>query len=574
MGNFNEQQFEGVFEQPIQRRVFVVLGIFFVLGLLLLAVRLWELQITEGQEFFVKSEENRLDRIPIFSERGVIFDRNEEELAWNRSGEDGELFSRRSYVAHPGFSLLGFVRYPERDQRGFLWRYEIEGRDGIEQAFQAQLRGTQGVRLVETDAHRQVYSESLVTAPVNGENVRLAIDARVQSALYKSIERIAHSEGYLGGGGAIMDVQTGELIAMVTYPEFDPATLTENIETETIEGYFSEPGKPFLNRVLSGLYTPGSIVKPFIGIGALDKGVITAKTRIQSTGKIEVPNRYDPENPAYFHDWKPEGHGWVTVKSAIADSVNTFFYAISGGYGTQKGIGIVSIYEYMKKFGFEESISMEIGSGVTGVIPSPEWKKKIFGEDWRLGDTYITSIGQFGFQVTPLQVARGIGALANGGKVLVPTLLLRDEGIVERTVDIESSHFDTITESMRETVVAGTARALDVPYVSVAAKTGTAQVGGKRFINSWSVGFFPYEEPKYAFALVMEHGPKDDARSASWVLRDLFDWMHEFTPEYFTDEVSEVLRLHQVSFELHKQPEVIIEVPVEIEFIEETEEVL
>jgi penicillin-binding protein 2 len=547
VGNFNEQQFEGVFEIPIARRSFIVLGAFFVVGLLAIGVRLWTLQIVQGADFFEKSEENRLNRVPIFSERGVIFDRYEEELAWNSSRDD-EDFSRRSYITLPGFSLLGFVRYPERDRRGFFWRYELEGRDGVEQAFQDQLKGTQGIQLIETDAHQSIYSESLVTAPVNGENVTLSLDARVQTALYQSIKGLSDSDGYLGGGGVIMDVRSGELVAVVSYPEFSPAVLTENDDNDLIEGYFSEPGKPFLNRVLSGLYTPGSIVKPFIGIAALDKGVITERTKILSTGKIEVPNRYDPENPAFFHDWKPEGHGWVDISGAIADSVNTFFYSIGGGYENQEGIGIKTIDEYMKKFGFEESVSLEIGLGPEGVIPSPDWKRKVFDDGWRLGDTYITSIGQFGFQVTPLQVVRAMGAIANSGKVLAPTLLLRDEGLVERTVSIDEAHFLTIRESMRETVTAGTAWSLDVPYIQVAAKTGTAQVGGKKFVNSWSTGFFPYEEPQYAYAIVMERGPKDDARSASWAIRDLFDWMSSQTPEYFDKEITETKSLKEVEF--------------------------
>src|SRR3989344_1463624 len=224
------------------------------------------------------------------------------------------------------------------------------------------------------------------------------------------------------------------------------------------------------------------------------------------------------------------------MKEAIAVSSDTYFYTIGGGFGDQKGLGITTMDKYFQLFGLTEKTGIELGGEVEGVIPTPEWKKEKFDDAvWRLGDTYITAIGQYGTQMTPLNAARFIAVIANGGKLLIPSLLLGGKlESVERTIELGAEDWAVVREGMREGVTYGTSVGLNVPYVKVAAKTGTAEVGSaKLYVNSWSVGFLPFENPKYAWAIVMERGPSANTLGATSVTRQLFDWMAIHTPQYF-----------------------------------------
>ena len=194
----------------------------------------------------------------------------------------------------------------------------------------------------------------------------------------------------------------------------------------------------------------------------------------------------------------------------------------------------------MRLFGFGTALEGPMGSSLTGTIPTPAWKAEVFdGEPWRIGDTYNTAIGQYGFQVTPLQAVRAMGALANGGVLYTPRITERgDHRRLESLPDAKRlpfrpEHVDIVRSGMRDAVDGGTARGLDVPYVSVAAKTGTAQLGiSKRLVNSWVTGFFPYEQPRYAFVVLMERGPVENLTGGVYVMRQLLDRMRDETPEY------------------------------------------
>ena len=239
-----------------------------------------------------------------------------------------------------------------------------------------------------------------------------------------------------------------------------------------------------------------------------------------------------------FNDWK--AHGWVDMRQAIAVSSDVYFYEIGGGFGSQKGIGIANIEKYARMFGFGAPTGVDITDEKSGTIPSPYCKKKVFGgEDWRLGDTYHTVIGQYGFQTTLLQAVRGVASIANDG-VLVTPHFLKDpvQEFPISKVAIPFQYFEVAREGMRQAVKGGTVAGLNVGYVSVAGKTGTAEIdAGKKYINSWVVGFFPYEKPKYAFAVVMEHGPYINSIGGVYVMRQLFDWVHQNAPEYFDEQI-------------------------------------
>lgn len=534
---FNTQQFEGVLESAIPKRTFYIIGGLVIAVFLVFTFRLVKVQVVEGKNFFSISERNRLDSIPIFAERGVIFDRNGVELAWNVPSEKNEPFFHRAYYNAPGFAhILGYIEYPKKDAKGIYWRTELAGKSGVEKMVNDRLQGTNGAKLIETNALNEQQSESMIIAPIQGQNISLTIDANVQSALHAGIEDMATNFGFEGGAGVIMNVTTGEILALVSYPEFNPQILSEGTNVEAIRGYFSDPKKPFLNRALSGLYTPGSIIKPYLALAALQERLLTPDTIINSIGRITVPNPYNPDAPTIFRDWRPEGHGPTDLNHAIADSVNTYFYAIGGGYGSQAGLGITKMDAYIDLFAIGQKTGVDMEGEVAGVVPNPDWKKKMFKDSvWRLGDTYNTSIGQYGFQVTPIQMVRSTAAIANSGTLVTPYVMARlGSQKLERIEGIEEQYYQDVREAMRTTVTNGTAGRLNVPYVAAAAKTGTAQVGrNNEFENSWVTGFFPYENPRYAFVVVMEKGPDTNETGASYVMQQVFAKMQAVDTQYF-----------------------------------------
>jgi penicillin-binding protein 2 len=189
-----------------------------------------------------------------------------------------------------------------------------------------------------------------------------------------------------------------------------------------IKNYFSDYRNPFIDRSISGLYTPGSIVKPFLAFAALEEKIISPQKEIVSTGELVVSNPYNKDKPTIFKDWK--AHGATDMRRAIAVSSDVYFYQIGGGYGSQKGLGIQNIKKYLKLFGFSNKTGFDNNREEVGVIPDEEWKKENFKDgNWRVGDTYNTSIGQYGTQITPIQALVAVSALSNGGNIVTPSLM-------------------------------------------------------------------------------------------------------------------------------------------------------
>ncbi|MEY4602247.1 MAG: hypothetical protein RL292_188 [Candidatus Parcubacteria bacterium] len=535
--DFDIHQFEGRIEKPISKRALSLLALVFVSVGGVFLYKLWDLQIIDAAGYSQKSENNRLADSIVFANRGVIFDRNEVPLVWNDLNQINSDFARRMYATSTGLStVLGYVKYPTKDSSGFYYQTTYVPKDGIEKMYNEQLSGVNGYKLTETDALGKATSLKVVEPPVDGGNLHLSIDAGIQKTMYKAMLEYAAKAGYRGGGGVIMDVESGEIIAMASFPEYDSNTLSLGTDSTKITDYLTDKNNPFLNRVVSGLYTPGSIVKPFIAMGALTEGIINPNKQIRSTGSLTIPNPYNHDQPTVFRDWK--AHGLVDMRRAIAVSSNVYFFEIGGGFEDQKGLGISRIEKYMRMFGFGEKTGIESYTEKAGVIPNPTWKKTLFGadEEWRLGDTYNTSIGQYGVQVTPLQAVRAIGAIANGGKLLYPTVIKPNDAYqsLSTPVPLSEENFQIVREGMRMTVTEGTAQSLSFPFVKVAAKTGTAELGPtKSLVNSWTVGYFPADKPRYAFAVVMEKGRSNNQVGATLIMRDVLNWMNLYAPEYF-----------------------------------------
>jgi len=546
--NFDVNQFEGRIEKPISKYTIIFLGILFF-GMQL--VYLWKvenLQIARGEEMKTRAENNRLEHSIVFADRGTIYDRNKVPLAWNvlsetvtnwedaavKEGKALNDYPLRQYITAPGFGhLLGYLSYPAKDKSGFYYSAAYEGKDGVEKVYNTELNGTAGLKIQEVDALSQVHSESVVEQPVKGKDMMLTIDSRVQSELYKVISDAAISSGFRAGSAVIMEVNTGEILAITSFPEYRSQILTDGSDRNTIANYQTDPRTPFLDRAVSGLYTPGSIVKPFMGIAVLNEGVISPEKKILSTGAISIPNPYFPDKPSVFKDWRAQG--WVDLRDAIAVSSDVYFYEVGGGYKDQKGIGIAKIDKYMQLFGFGSKTGIDVEGEATGVIPTPEWKKQNFADGtWLIGDTYHTAIGQYGFQVSPIQAVHSVGGIATEGTLVTPHVMMNTTIQKKEIADIPKSHFNVVQEGMRRGVLYGIAGSLNVASVNIAAKTGTAELGVKKdMVNSWITGFFPYEHPRYAFALVMERGPVKYTQGAPATMRLMIDWMAINTPEYF-----------------------------------------
>lgn len=532
--NFDRQQFEGRIEKPISKNTIILLGSLFLIVTAVFTSRLFYLQINKGEAYFKRSQNNILEKAIIFTDRGIIYDRNKVELTWNKKTDEASV-PTRTYLS-PGFShLLGYVSYPTQDKGGNFWQGDFIGKDGLEKQYNDKLKGENGSKIIETDALGKIYSENIVNAPKKGVDLVTTIDARLQKELFTLIKNLSESRDFSGGAGVIMDIRNGEILTSTSFPEYNSEILSLGKDREKINNYLTDKRKVFLDRNISGLYTPGSIVKPFFALGALVEGVIDPYKKILSTGSISIPNPYFPDQKTVFKDWK--AHGWTNMMEAIAVSSDVYFYEVGGGFENQKGLGIANIEKYADIFGFGTRTGVDLPDEKKGSIPSPEWKLANFkGDPWRIGDTYHTAIGQYGFQVTPMEMVRATSAIANEGKMLTPHFLVGDtekENIFS-SLNFSKEYFDKVKEGMRDAVTFGTASALDVPYVKIAAKTGTAQIGiSKNKVNSWVIGFFPYEDPKYAFTIMMEAGPNTNSVGASSVMREFVDWMSIYTPEYF-----------------------------------------
>lgn len=531
---FDQSQFEGRLEKPLPKWTVIGCGIVCALILASFTVKISILQISEGESYAERSAKNSLRQTLIIPERGIIYDRNNELLASNTYDKDAE-FPRRVYADAAGLAhVLGYIRYPARDSNGFYYQDHYEGLAGVEKIYDPVLAGKKGTKIIETDAFGKVSSESVVEPPANGTSLILSIDKRVQQKLYELIKTTATDVGFDGGGGILIDARTGEILALSSFPEYDSNIMSDKTNTAAIRAFSKNKQKPFLNRVTDGLYTPGSIVKPFIALGALKEGVIDPKTKILSTGSISIQNPFDTSKKSVFKDWRPQG--LVDMRAALAVSSDVYFYEIGGGFENQPGLGIEHIGTYMRMFGFGEIPDDHLLLTRRGSIPSPAWKAENFpGDPWRVGDTYNTAIGQYGFQVTALQAVRATAAIANGGTLLDPTLLKTDSprGQSEKKLPFTQDEIAVVQEGMRQAVTDGTAKGLNIPQVEIAAKTGTAELGtAKKYVNSWVIGFLPYRKPRFAFAAIMEKGPYDNTIGGLYVMRKLFEWMAVNTPEY------------------------------------------
>ena len=528
--DFNQASLEGRLEKPLSRGTYITFGIVVVLILATLIGQAVHLEIVDGRLYAQRSQDNLLRPEVLFAQRGAILDRNGLPLVTNETTPDS--FVQRVYKT-PGFSnVLGYVSYPKKDSSGQYYDTDISGLAGVEKSFNADLSGQNGTLLVEQNALGKTVSSGSSIPAVNGTDLTLSIDSRAQIAMYTAVQQLADRIPFKGGAGIMMNAQTGEILALVSYPQFDSNVMSSGGPSSTIAGYSTDTREPYLDRPVEGLYTPGSVVKPIEASGAVTDG-FDPSTTIDDPGYLLVPNPFDPTHPTRFNDWEPVGT--EDLRRAIAFSSDVYFYMVGGGFGNIKGLGITRLAYWYQTFGFTTPTGIQLPDEATGFVPTPAWKQKTYGQAWTLGDTYHTAIGQYATQVTPIEEARAIAAVANGGKLLTPTLL-KGQSVQGETIAVSPAALEVVREGMREGVTGGgTSTGLnDMSFVQPAGKTGTAQTGtANQYFNAWAVGFWPYNDPKYVYVVTMDQGPTGDIYGGIYVVHQFLESLHATAPEYF-----------------------------------------
>lgn len=437
---------------------------------------------------------------------------------------------------------LGKLNEPEIKNNPDYSPTDYIGKIGLEASYEKILRGKPGLLEVEVDSLGRPKRESVIAEPENGKNLVLSLDLDLQKKLYEELEKEAKSLKVARGAALAMDPRSGEILAMVSLPAFDANLFGRGISTEDYRKLIENSDKPLFNRAIAGTYPSGSVIKPLLASAALQENVISPEKTILSTGGINIINKYNNEVVYTFSDWKIGGHGAVNVIKAIAESVNTYFYTIGGGYGDVKGLGVEKIKKYLELFGWGGALGIDLPGEKSGLIPDPQWKESVKGENWYIGDTYNISIGQGDIAITPLQATAAVVAVANGGVLYQPKFLKKiaiSEGKPEEQKEsfeevkpkilkqgfISAKNLEIVRRGMREAVVSGSSRALfDLP-VKAAGKTGTAQFA-KNKTHAWFSGFAPYENPEIVVTVLIEGGGEGSAAAVP-VAKEVLKWYFE-----------------------------------------------
>lgn len=561
----------------IQRKIMqsvILIGV----GFLVLLLRLWYLQILQGRHYATLSASNRLRLQSMEAPRGFILDRHGAVIVDNRPSFDvyvtpadvpdvrtaalalvrvlpigaEEIADRiQEGKAHPyrplllapevdeatmvaveeqkmdlpGVSLrirpvrsypegslaahlLGYVNEVDRDQlvqeeyRDFR-AGETVGRAGIERRFDAFLRGIDGGEQIEVDASGRIVRLVERLEPQAGFSLVLTVDRRLQEVAEKAFE---------GKRGAVlaMDPRTGEILVWVSRPTYDLNLFAQQISSSEWERIASSPTHPLQNRGVQAQYPPGSIFKLVVAMAALEAGGFDPEATVFCPGQFRLGN-------FTFDDWKEGGHGYVNLHQAIAQSCNVYFYTVA------LRLGMDAIAALAHEFGLGQPIGIGLTGEVSGLIPTPAWKRRVTGEPWYPGDTVTAAIGQGMVLATPLQILTMVSAIANGGTLYRPWVVRRVESwqgdVVEafgpeviRRVQVRSETLEAIRRGMLTVVAEGTGKGASLKGIAVAGKTGTSQVVKKGTQGTealkdhgWFVAFAPYEDPRIAIVVIAEN---------------------------------------------------------------------
>jgi len=426
------------------------------------------------------------------------------------------IYQEPEVLAHL-IGYTGFVDKNDLKENPSLSFDEIIGKSGLEAYYNNELKGQSGLIIGYRDAKGEIFEKKHFSDPSPGKNLYLTIDSEFQSYFYNRLQERLNALGRNVGVGIALNPQNGEVLALISLPGFNSNKITSE--------FLTNPLKPFFNRAISGVYAPGSIIKPLVATAALKEKIIDPLKEILSVGFIEIPNPYYPDQPSRFLDWKP--HGWVNLYSAIARSSNVYFYEIGGGFENQKGLGIEKLKEYWQKFGLGKKTGIDLLGEASGFLPDPTEKEKRTKTPWRLGDTYNVSIGQGDLLMTPVQLINYIALIANNGKNYRPFInkekgeqvLIDLSSLLPEIKEVQKGMVDAVEKSY------GTAYSLSGLPFSIAAKTGTAQIQANHTINAIFVGYAPVENPQIAVLILIENA-KEGSINTLPIAKDVLLWYY------------------------------------------------
>lgn len=434
---------------------------------------------------------------------------------------------RRIYPYNNGFShVVGYVDS------------ENIGRSGLEASYNNMLQGGNGALIRQQNAQGKFLDYKELRRPIAGENLTTTLDGEFQIYFQNRLLQGFQALNRVSGVGIAVDPKTGEVLSLVSLPTFDANIFSHRgdpaLQIKKSEILKSE-SKPLFDRAVSGIYNPGSTIKPLVAVAALAENIITPSKKILSKGYIEIPNQFNPETPSRFLDWA--AHGWVDMHSALARSSNVYFYAVGGGFPAGggagiggediTGLGIERLIKWWQLFGLGEKTEIDLLGESEGFLPNPDEKERRTGTIWRIGDTYNVSIGQGDLLITPLQLINYISAIATGGIMNRLHINKDSEPMVLHSITGLEDKFKVAQEGMRDAVLKpyGTAHLLNDLPLMVAAKTGTAQIQNNMKTNAFTVAYAPYENPEIAILVLVE-----DAREGSLntvpIARDVLEWYY------------------------------------------------
>ena len=397
------------------------------------------------------------------------------------------------------------------------WSKNIEGKTGLEDFYNDKLRGEDGAYVIFRDAKGNALQKKIIRENKPGSQLLITVDLEFQKYFYERFQQSLQELERHAGTGIAMNPKTGEILAMVSFPSFN--------NNEPVK-YLRAPNQPLFNRAVSGVYSPGSTIKPLMALAGLKEKVMDTNFEVYSPGYLEIPNPYNPENPSRFLDWRV--NGLVNLHSALARSSNIYFYVIGGGYKNTKGLGINKLNEYWKKFGFDKKTNIDLSNEAVGFLPNPEEKEKRTKQPWRIGDTYNVSIGQGDLIITPIRLLTMIASIANNGKMMKPHFLLDEPPDILFDYSDWGDLIKEVQRGMRDAVAQsyGTANFLyDLPY-KTAGKTGSAQIANNTKTNAFFTGYGPVSDPQIVILILVEDA-KGGSLNAVPIAKDVLKWYYD-----------------------------------------------
>ncbi|MFO7803535.1 MAG: penicillin-binding protein 2 [Desulfovermiculus sp.] len=431
----------------------------------------------------------------------------------------------RTYPHGPCVShVLGYVAQANEEElqsNSRLALGDMIGKQGVEKAFEDTLHGQKGRKHSEINAQGRTLRSRIIKSPEPGSSLDLSLDLALQQFIWERLEEQS-------GAVVVMDPHSGHIVSLVSKPGYDNNLFVQGLSSEKWKKLLHDPSHPLQNRVIQSTYPPGSVFKLAVASAALARSEITASTSFYCSGRYRLGN-------GVFRCWRRRGHGRLSMREAIARSCDVYFYNL----GEQ--LGITTLSQFSRECGFGQATGIRLPNEHSGLIPDKEWKRRRFGQPWQGGETVISAIGQGYTSTTPMQIARFISALVNGGRLLQPRLELGAPAKEQGGLPLSDRHREFILQAMVQTVDGqhGTARRLRMPEVTVGAKTGTAQV--VRLTekhedmeteeipyqfrdHAWMAGFARKDDRAYVAVALVEHGGHGSS-AAGPIVKDIFEYL-------------------------------------------------